>query len=242
MDAETTWTLDELQALQGGYREYVYSATNNWPTFKFAEAHGISLPYLLRQAGIRSNASSFKLISLDGYNASLTYNQVFGNLYSYTNHSAAGSSGAVNVEPVIAWAWGDPGKVRPENIRSYIGQSGPWEVNTASFVEDLCRIEVSTVSSGAWAAPGASVADGSTVPSGTGFEFTHDYMDKVRIYYTLDGSEPDLWSRVYNPSTSYFQPHLIVPLILTETVTIKAFAAGLGRERSPVATFIITVT
>ena len=230
-----------LQALTEGYREYTYSTTNNYPSFRFVEAHGVSLPHLLRQAGVRSNAASIRFVSTDGYHATLTYGQVFNTSLSYRNHSSTGSSGSFAVEPVISWAWGDVGKVRPENIRSFVGQSGPWDVNTFSSVQDLCRIEVSTSSAGSWQAPGASIADGSTVPAGTEFELSHDYMDNVRIYYTLDGSEPNYNSPVYNPSTSYFQPHLIKPLVLTESVTIKTFAAGLGKERSPVATYTISV-
>jgi len=238
---ETTWTLSQLQALNDGYREYVYSTTNNWPRFSQIEAHGISIPYLLNLANLKSSAATFKFIALDGFYASLTYNQVFRKLYSYSKHSEAGSSGAFSVEPVIAWACGDVGRVREENIRSFVGQSGPWEVNTFSSVRDLCKIEVSVSSAGAWAVPGASIATGSTVPTGSKFELSHDNIDNVRIYYTLDGSEPNYNSPVYNPSTSYFQPDLVKPLVLTESVIIKAFAAGLGKDKSTVATFSITV-
>ena len=94
---------------------------------------------------------------------------------------------------------------------------------------------------GAWAAPGVSIADGSAVAAGTELSILHDKMDNVRIYYTLDGSEPDFYSRVYNHSTSYFQPHLIAPLLLTQDVTVKAFAAGLGMDPSPVVTFNYTI-
>ena len=237
----TTWTLSQLQALKDGYRELTYSTTNNWPSFGVMTAHGISLPYLLRQAGLKDSASSIKLTSNDGFHTTLTYNQVFGKLNAYTNHSASGSSGAYTVESVIAWVWGDAGKARPENLRPFLGQSGPWEVNTASFVKDLCKIEVFTTPAGTWAVPGASIANGSTVSAGTNLELSHGSMDNIRIYYTLDGSEPDYNSLVYNPSTSYFQPHLNKPLVLTESVTVKAFAAGLGKEKSAVVTIIITV-
>ena len=237
----TTWTLDQLQALREGYRELTYSTTNNWPSFERMEAHGISIPYLLRQAGLRSNAASIKFVSTDGYFATLTFNQVFGTRYSYASHSAAGSSGASAVEPVVAWAWGNVGKTRQESIRPFFGQSGPWEVNTASFVKDLCKIEVSTTPAGTWAVPGASIADGSTVSAGAELELTHSNMDNIRIYYTLDGSEPGYSSPVYNQSASYFQPQLIKPLILTKSVTVKAFAAGIGKERSPAVAFSITV-
>ena len=238
---ETTWTRSSLQDLRDGYREYKYSTTNNWPVYGHVSAHGISLPYLLRQAGMQSNAAGFRLTATDGYYLTVTYEQVFGPRYAYSNHSGAGSGGASVVEPVIAWEWGEEGKVRPENIRAFFGHSGPYEVNTSAFVQNLCTIEVLTVSPGAWAAPGSSIADGSVVSFGTELSLIHDYMDSLRIYYTLDGSTPDYNSLVYNRSTSYFQPHLIVPLLLTESVTVRAFAAGYGKDPSPVVTFSITV-
>ena len=234
---ETTWSLEQLQALEGGYRELTFSTTNNWPSFGHMEAHGVSVHYLLQQAGMLNSAASFRFLAEDGYHATLTYNQLFGNLFSYASHSAEGSSGASVIEPLISWAWGDVGRVRTENIRSFLGQNGPWTVNMASFVRDLYRIEVSTASAGAWAPPTASIPDGSVVSAGTELELLHDHRDNIRIYYTLDGTEPNFYSPVFNPSASSFQPHLIVPLELTENVIIKAFAAGFGREQSTVATF-----
>ena len=242
VSSETTWTLGQLQAMRDGYREVIYSTTNNYPTFSHSEAHGISLTYLLRQAGILSSAASIRLIASDGYRSTLTYNQVFGTLYSYSTHNSSGSSGASPVEPLLAWEYGSVGSVRLENIRSFFGQSGPMEVNTASFVSDLILIEVSTASAGSWAAPNASISDEGSVHAGTELELLHENRDSIRIYYTLDGSEPDYSSLVYNRSTSYFQPHLIVPIVLTESVTIKAFAAGLGRDPSPVAVFTYIIS
>ena len=242
VDAETTWTLKQLQSLKDGYRELTYSTTNNWPSFGFSEARGISLRYLLKQSGIKDNAASIRFVSTDGYQIMLTYDQVFGTRYSYTSHSASGSSGAFAIEPLVAWAWGDAGKVRDENIRPFFGQAGPWDVNTVSFVKDLCRIEVRKASAGVWEAPGSSITDGSTVTAGSELELTHGSMDNIRIYYTLDGSEPDYNSPVYNQSASYFQPKLIKPLVLTESVTIKAFAAGMGKEKSAVITLNIRVS
>jgi len=237
----SAWTLADLQALSGGYREYVYSTTNNWPNYGFIEAHGVSLPYLLQSAGLLGSAAGFRLTATDGYYITVTFDQMFGARFAYSEHSSAGSGGASRVEPVVAWEWGDEGRVKPENIRSFFGQSGPNEVNTLAFVQNLCQIEVLTVSPGVWAAPGSSVDDGSEVPFGTELSFTHEQMDNLRIYYTLDGSEPGYDSRVYNVSASYFQPQLIKPIFISESVTVKAFAAGYGRDPSPVVTFVITV-
>ena len=234
---ETAWTLDELTALSDGYRELTYSTTNNWPNYGHLEARGVSLTYLLMQERLKDSAESFKFTSTDGYYIILTRDQALGARYSYQDHGPAGSSGAFAVEPVIAWAWGEPGKVREENLKPFFGQSSPWDVNTSAFVKDLCEIEVMTEHPGIWPAPGASVASGAAVPKGTELLLFHDNMDSLRIYYTIDGSEPDYESLVYNQSTSYFQPELIKPLILTQSVTIKAFAAGYGKDNSPVVSF-----
>ena len=166
---------------------------------------------------------------------------MFGVRYAYANHDRNGSSGESAVEPVIAWEWGEDGVARPEKLRFFIGQRGPMEVNTSAFIRDIVSIEAVTTSRGSWDAPGASVADGSEVPFGTEMSLLHDNMDIVRIYYTLDGTEPDYNSAVYNPSTSFFQPHLITPIFLAGDVTIKALAAGIGRDPSPVVTFSYTV-
>jgi len=242
VNSETTWSLARLLSLGEGYRENTYSTTNNWPVFGHMVARGLSLQYLLRQAGMRNNAASFKLIATDGYSVTVTYEQIFGTRFTFASHSASGSGGVSTVEPVIAWEWGEAGKVRAEKLRSFFGHRGPMEVNTSSFVQDLCIIEVSTTSAGVWAAPDVSIPDGDIVPSGTELHFLHPQMDSTRIYYTLDGSEPNFSSPVYNRSTSYFQPHLIVPILLTESLTIKAFAAGYGRGDSPVVTFNISVS
>ncbi|MCL2125763.1 MAG: chitobiase/beta-hexosaminidase C-terminal domain-containing protein [Oscillospiraceae bacterium] len=235
--SETHWTLADLMSLPEGYREIVYSTTNNWPSFGHTVGHGISLPYLLRQAGITDAAASIKFTATDGYYFSVTYNQVFGTQYAYAVHEPGGSSGRSAVVPMVSWEWGDVGRVRQENLRVFFGQNGPNEVNSAAFVSNLSVIEVSTAALGTWAPLGATVPDGSIVAAGTEVGFLHDNMDSVRIYYTLDGSVPTYDSAVYNPSASHFQPQLTVPFVLTENVTIRAFAAGLGRDASAVVSF-----
>lgn len=239
--SESLWTLNELKSMHEGYREFTYSTTNNWPRYGYAATHGISLPFLLMQSNMKSSAAAFKLSAADGYFVIVTLDQVFGASYSYGIHSSEGSSGAKAVEPVIAWEWGEGSggtvAVREEKLRSFFGQKGPHEVNSSVFVTDICKIEVLTDIPGAWDAPGASVADGAVVPAGSLLDFSHDKMDSIKIYYTLDGSEPDYNSAVYNPSTSFFQPQLTVPIILTESVTVKAFAGGYGKDASAVVVF-----
>ena len=242
VSGETTWSLSQLQELRDGYRENIYSTTNNWPSYNHTSAHGVSLPYLLQQAGMLNSAASFKFTATDGYYFTVTYSQIFGTLYSYTAHGTTGSSGASVIEPIIAWEFGDIGRERAESLRVFFGQSGPQEVNTSAFVSNLNLIEVSSIPQGEWTAPEVSIADGSVVSNGTELDLMHDNLDSIRIYYTLDGSEPDYNSLVYNRSASYFQPQLTTPILLTEDVTIKAFAAGLGKDPSPVVTFSYMVS
>ena len=239
--ATTTWTLNQLKALTAGYRKVEFSTTSNWPRYGRAAAEGVAIPYLLRQAGLSDNAATFRLIGADGNYTLLTYQQMFGESYSYANHSAAGSSGATAVEPLLAWAWEENGATGGGVLRSFLGQRGPQEVNTAASISNLCQIEVTTAAPGRWTAPTADPASGSVVTPGAALRLGHGKLDQVHIYYTLDGSEPDYNSYCYNPSASYLQPELLKPLQLTEDITIKAFAAAYGMDASPVATFYYQV-
>ena len=231
VDGQTNWTLEELQAMEDGYREEVFSTTNNWPSFSHMTGHGISMRYLLEQAGIRDNAALMIFIAPDGYQAHITKGQIYETRYAFATHSAEQSGDPVEVEPIIAWALGEDEAV-PENLRPMFGQLGPYDVNTAASVKNLYRIEVSTWDPGSWPKPEASEPAGSTVAAGTPLELTHTSMDNIKLYYTTDGSDPDYFSEVYNRSSSYFQPELIVPFTISESVTIKVFAGGLGKADS----------
>ena len=241
VESQTNWTLEQLKELEAGYLEITYSTTRNWPTYSHMVGHGVSLRYLLEQAGLLDSAKTLVFSAPDGYRATITREQIFETRFSYTEHSMEHSSGAVEVPPMIAWEWGDIGDVSPEEIRPLFGQRGPHEVNTASSVKDLFRIEVLTWDAGAWEVPGVSIPSGSTVPVGTELELTHPLMDNTGLYYTMDGSAPDFYSTLYNVSTSYFQPELIVPIIIGSNVTIKVFAGGLGKADSEIVTFTYTV-
>jgi len=238
---ETSWTLSELKSLADGYREIVYSTTNNWPSYGKLEGNGISLQYLLAQVGILDTAASFRFTSADGYFYNLTYQQVYGERYSYEKHSVEESLNPFVVEPILAWEWGEEGRAFPQNLRLMLGQIGSYEVNTLAFVKSLYKIEVSNEYLGRWAAPTGDIASGTTVDKGTKIDILHENRDSIRIYYTIDGSDPDYSSAVYNPSTSYYQPQLIVPIEVNADITIKAFAAGIGKDDSPIATFVYKV-
>ena len=87
---------------------------------------------------------------------------------------------------------------------------------------------VSSEAAGKWPVPELSYHDGQMTIS-------HDFFDQVKIYYSVNGSEPTLECPVYNPSTTYFQPDTIKPLAVGNGVTVKACAVGFGRHDSDVA-------
>ncbi|MCL2492250.1 MAG: chitobiase/beta-hexosaminidase C-terminal domain-containing protein [Coriobacteriia bacterium] len=235
VEAQTNWTLADLQALDEGLVDATFSTTNNWPSFATMAGIGVSLPYLLEKAGILPDAQSLAFSAPDGYQALATREQVFDTRYTYTEHTAEQSSGSQPVDAIIAWAWGND-EAKPEAIRPLFGQLGPRDVNTASSVKDLYRIEVSVLSLNPWATPEGSIPSGSTVSAGTELELSHPQMDNTRLYYTLDGSAPNYESEVYNRSATYYQPELIEPIILNESVTVRVFAGGLGRPDSEITT------
>jgi len=239
--SQTDWTLEQLQALEAGYMEVKYSTTRNWPTYSHMTGHGVSLRYLLEHVGILDSARTFVFSAPDGYRVNITREQVYETRFAFTDHNAESSSGPVEVEPMIAWEWGDRGEIYPEDIRPLFGQRGRQDVNTASSVKSLFRIEVLTWDTGAWETPGVSIPSGSTVPPGTELMLTHPFLDNTGLYYTMDGSDPDYDSLLFNVSTTYFQPDLIVPIIIDRDVTIKVFAGGLGKADSAIVTFTYTV-
>jgi len=78
-------------------------------------------------------------------------------------------------------------------------------------------------------APTASIPSGSTVKAGTKVKLSTTAAG-VNIYYTLDGSTPTTDSAIYAEG-----------IAITQNMTIKAFASGVGYLDSEVATFKYTV-
>lgn len=226
-------SLDDLKDLKQGYIEQCYSAVNNYPTRKYLIGKGINLLYLLEQAGIKSTARTIQVEAADGYKATLTRDQLLGKRYRYPQLLSGSAANPVEVKPMLAWAFAegqDFSKAREDDLRLLIGQRGINDVNTAVAVQMVSKITVSTSDSGRWDKAAASLSDGHITLS-------HDYLDQVKLYYTLDGSEPNAASQVYNPSTTYFQPHLIKPIPVSGSGTLKVKAIGYGKEDSEVLTY-----
>ncbi|MCI5898597.1 MAG: chitobiase/beta-hexosaminidase C-terminal domain-containing protein [Firmicutes bacterium] len=240
----TSWSIEELKSM-GGYREQAYSVVNNWPTKKFFAGKGVDINTFLREAGVKSSAAVFKIISKDGYYITLTKDQLTNSHYYYPNIKSGSGAGAKAVPALLAWAVNEEGSSlsgakEDGSLRLLIGQRGIHDVNTEACVKDISVIEVSTSSPGRWEAPSASPASGS-VPAGSRLALSHGSMDRVKIYYTTDGSTPTYSSRVYNPSTTYFQPDLIKPIDIHGNMTVKILVSGWGKKDSAVETLTYTV-
>jgi len=227
------YSLAALQGMRKAYVEQVISVVNNFPTRKFAVAKGVNMADLLREAGIKSSARSLLVEAKDGYKASLSTEQLFGRRYCYPELLAGSSDHAQEVKPVLAWAYGegqDLSRAQPEELRLVIGQQGLNDVNTAVSVRMISKITVSTKNPGRWSKPVAILQGGRIVLS-------HETIDQVKLYYTLNGDEPNQFSQVYNPSTTYFQPDLIQPIPVTGSGVLKVKAVGYGKQDSEVLTY-----
>ncbi len=227
-------SLADLQKMKDGYREQCFSIVNNYPTRKFMVAKGINLAYLLEQAGIKNNARSIQIEASDGYKAILTRDQLLGKRFRYPGLKSASTANSVEVKPMLAWAYGegqDVAKSREGELRLLIGQRGLNDVNTAVSVEMISKITVSAKDNGRWEIAAASLADGQVT-------LQHESLDQVKLYYTLDGTEPNEFSQIYNPSTTYFQPDLIKPIPVSGSGTLKVKAIGYGKSDSEVLTYV----
>lgn len=226
-------SLKNLKEMKAGYTEQCFSIVNNYPTRKFAVGKGVSLSYLLEQAGINNRARSIQIEATDGYKAILTREQFLEKRYRYTGLLSGSTSNPVQVKPIVAWAFAEGqnlSKAREEDLRILIGQQGLHDVNTAVSVQMVSKIIVSSSDTGSWDKPTAVLADGRIT-------LNHNAMDQVKLYYTLNGTEPTQYSEVYNPSTSYFQPDLIKPIPVSGSGTLKVKAVGYGKRDSGVLTY-----
>lgn len=235
---ESYWSMAEIKAL-GAYGKTSYSAVNNWPTRKTYYANGVTLSRLLDAAGLNTSYGTVTLTASDGVYITLTFDQAFGSLWSYPNIASSSSSGGFRVPALIAWMCSESSSGKESgSLRCVIGQHGVNDVNTSAWISDIVEISVSDSGRYAWSEPTPSLAPGA-VESGSGLSFSYDSIDRAKIYYTTDGSTPTYSSTVYNPSTTYYQPGLTVPITIDRDMTVRILICGWGR---PDATYSYSYT
>lgn len=227
---EMTFSRAELEAMQAGIVQTVYSATNNYPSNKTMYRRGISLEYLLAQAGLKDSAKVLKFTSSDGYSRTFTRQELLTDARYYF----ADPGTAAPVPAIIAWADSSKGfdTMAEMELALTMGQRVKEEQTHPWFVKYLQTIEVSTTAPEQWPPVTFSKAPG---PNGVSVAMQHPNFDAVKIYYTTDGSNPTLHSNVYNISASYYQPQLNQPIVVAGDTEIRATAIGAGKANSVVA-------
>ncbi|NLT47005.1 MAG: hypothetical protein GXX92_01195 [Clostridiales bacterium] len=235
VNREITYSRHELERMAEARERFVYSATNNFPTEKLFYREGVSLDYLLKQAGIKDSAKQLKFISSDGYTRTFTRKELLEDLrYSFDEKGIK-----TQVSPTIAYSDSSKGfsSLSPIELCLTMGQRAVGEQNNPWFVKYLKTIEVSTAEPERWEEVTFKKTPG---PDGVTITPVHPRMDSVKIYYSLDGTNPTVHSRVYNISATYYQPQLNKPILVTKDAEVRAIAIGAGKNDSPVSTTTVT--
>ncbi len=238
------FTLSELKSMEDAQVNECYSIVNDWPTKKFMVGKGIKITSLLKTAGIKPDAQTIVVWAADGYNATFTRAQLKDKRFFFPGLLEGIENGAKEVQAILAWEYregtDDLSQTVSGNLRLILGQKGLNDSTAPVCVKDIAALEVMTEAPGCWEKVNADPVPGKIKP-GTSVYLNHPHQDKVKIYYTIDGSTPDEKSLLYNPSTSYFQPELIKPITINNSMIIKAIAIGFGKYNSEVTAFAYEV-
>lgn len=229
--------LKHIPPERAGAFAHVYSSINNWPTSRFYAADGYQIENILFAAEALDIAQTIKFRAADGYEVSLTRDQLLSQQY-YFPKVGEDDSGAVPVYPIIAYRWREGtdniNEIRNEKPLLIFGQRNPFEHTNPAFIEEIVEIVIDTNPSETWSIAGTfplagPIAEGETV------KLQHPDLGRVKLHYTLDGSDPTPLSTMYNPST--YQPELNRPIPITEPTTIKVLVTGFGKNDSEIAVF-----
>lgn len=234
---EITFTRAELETMTNAISQNVYSVTNNFPTDKVMYRKGVSLAYLLEKAGIKDTARQLKFTSSDGYARTFTYQELLNDARYY--YAADGTK--TKVPAIIALYDSSKGfsSMNKTEMVLTMGQRVKGEQNNPWLVKYLQTIEVSTAAPDQWPPVTFNKLSGN---DGVTVELKHHDYDAVKIYYTTDGTDPTINSKVYNISASYYQPQLNKPLVVAKNTEIRAIAIGAGKNDSTVASITVDLS
>lgn len=238
ISGELVFSMNEL-AKEGAYDAVVYSVVNNWPSDKFCIAEGVTLESLLKKAGVWDSFQTVTVAAADGYSTTFTREQIMIERFYYPGLLEDDESGK-EARPFLlttkyAGDTDDMADLEEEEApRLVFGQSYIEEHNTVAFVENVAFVTVSNTPAEKWANPGAFPESGE-IRKGETVKLTHDFFGMLKIFYTLDGTDPTVNSAMYNPST--YQPKVNAPIPIEQDVVIKAFAWGYGYADSDIVTF-----
>jgi len=234
---QQSFTGEQLAAMTDQIQQHYYSSINNWPTNKNVYAKGISLSYLLQLSGIKDEATLIKITSTDGYYKTFTVSELLDSeRYSYSDGRATEVPvilGLQSSDSSFASMTDDQAPVLVIGQRAATEQTFPW------FIKNVSTIEVSADTLARWPQATYEINDAA---NGYQLELNHSNFDTVKLYYTTDSTTPSVESNMYNISTTYWQPDLIVPLQLTAGTVVKVIAIGPGKPDSEVVTINLPTT
>lgn len=233
------YDLSEFSSNKNNTYSHIYSTINNWPSVKFYAAKGVKVSSILNRAGLLDSAQSVTFKSQDGYECTLTKEQLEQKRYYYPKIQSDNSTeGAEPTEIILATALvedsQDLSSIEGTKPCLIFGQSNPFEHSNPAFVENVSEIIVSTKQPEQWEIASTFPQQG-MISKGEKVKIEHPNMGLVKIFYTLDGTEPTESSYMYNPST--YQPELNVPITINQDTTIKVLVSGYGKRNSEVTTY-----
>jgi predicted secreted protein len=242
---EVVFTRAQLEAM--GQERVVFSATNDFPYDLIMAAEGVSLRTLLEQAGMKAEAQVIIFRGSDGYTGEFTVNEL---LHQKRYHFPD----KTEVEPMIALKRAERSadfenmKERDTPVLCF-GQRAQTEQTLLQSVKIIQSISVTTVPPGRWARPTARISEpgaeqkvatqGGVVKSGSKIFLEGD--PKTKIYYTTDGTEPNLNSKIFNESGCGPLAGQHQPVLVQTDTTIKAKAVWGGKQDSEVVAYRFTV-
>jgi uncharacterized protein YjdB len=191
----------------------VYSTINTWPTKKWYAAEGVKLTALLDEATIKGSARVIKVKATDGYVMTFTREELLNDTrYYFPNFKEDGVDGDGHIpgspeckEPVdviiaLRKAEGsdNPNYMNPVNCPLMVlGQRAVTEQTNHTFVKNVSEIRsldrTSLEMEGARGEPA-----GEKFRREQKWNWTNEFNDSDKIYYTTDGSDPNLESPIYN--------------------------------------------
>jgi len=239
-----SFTRAELEAMT--QVRVLYSTTSDMPQDKPVAVEGVPLRNLLNLAGM-SGAKMIAFQGSDGYTISFTVDELLNTTrYKFPDKT--------EVEPLIALkrvegtANFDEMSTTDTPVICY-GQRAKTEQTLLGFVKRLKCITVTTSSPGQWSKPVAkiltpdsaekTVTQGGEVKSGSKIYLEAELT--TNIYYTTDGSTPDLESEIFNKHGCGTLQGQVDPVVVNKTTAVKAITVGRGKQDSDVLSLTFTV-
>ncbi len=243
-DKDFEFDKEKLQSME--QVRNVYSSINDWPTNKWYIAEGVRLQDILDEANV--NLEEMETITFktqDNWSTTFTKQELFEDeRFCFPGLNEGSNEGKHRVDTIISLksVAGEGYEIDPERMndsdgfRIFMGQRALTEQTNAWQLKYINRIIISSKKPEKWDAVQANPQPG-TVESGTEVFLDHPNFNQIRIYYTLDGSEPDVNSKMFNVSRTYYQPHLNKPIEINQDTTIKAIVIAPGKYDSEVVEF-----